>query len=180
MKRRELIKLMTLATGAVLSVPLSSSLLTACKKVEHVKDSDYTLQFFNDQEFSFVKNLLEIILPKTDSPSAIDVGVHQIIDTMIGIVYSPEQQKTFTERFVALTNYMDHENQSDKVESLLKSDEEKDKLAKVAFLDIKQQAVAYYLSTKEIATNYLNYLPIPGVYEACISLESVDGKAWAL
>ena len=180
MKRRELIRLMTLATGAVLSVPLSSALLTACQKVKHVKESDYTLQFFNVQEFSFVKNLLEIILPRTNSPSAIDVGVHQIIDTMICIVYSPEQQKTFTERFAALTKYMDHENQTDKVQSLLKSEEEKDKLAKVAFLDIKQQAVAYYLSTKEIATNYLNYLPIPGVYEACISLESVDGKAWAL
>lgn len=180
MKRRELIKLMTLATGAVLSVPLSSSLLTACKKVEHVKDSNYTLQFFNEQEFSFVKNLLEIILPKTDSPSAIDVGVDQIIDTIIGIVYSPEQQKTFTKKFAALTKYMDYGSHSDKVQSLLRSDEEKDKLAKAGLLDIKQQAVAYYLSTKEIATNYLNYLPVPGIYEPCISLESVDGKAWAL
>jgi len=53
-------------------------------------------------------------------------------------------------------------------------------LAKAALLDIKQQAVAYYLSTKEIATNYLNYLPIPGEYEPCISLESVNGKVWAI
>jgi spore maturation protein CgeB len=180
MKRRELIKLMTLATGAVLSVPLSSSLLTACKKVKHVKDSDYTLQFFNDQEFSFVKNLLEIILPKTNSPSAIDVGVHQIIDTMIGTVYSPDQQNTFTEMFTDLTQYMDSDNLSNKVQRLLKSEKEKDKLAKSSLIDIKQQVVAYYLSTEEIATNFLNYLPVPGVYESCITLESVDGKAWAI
>jgi hypothetical protein len=180
MKRRELIKLITLATGAVLSVPLSSSLLTACKKVKHVKDSDYTLQFFNDQEFSFVKNLLEIILPKTNSPSAIDVGVHQIIDTMIGTVYSPDQQNTFTEMFADLTQYMDSDNLSNKVQHLLKSEKEKDKLAKSSLIDIKQQVVAYYLSTEEIATNFLNYLPVPGVYESCITLESVDGKAWAI
>lgn len=180
MKRRELIKLITLATGAVLSVPLSSSLLTACKKAELVEGTDYTLQFFNEQEFSFVKNLLEIILPKTDSPSGIDVGVHQIMDTIIGVVYSQEQQKIFAEKFAALIEYMDYESHSDKVQSLLRSDEEKDELAKTGLLNIKQQAVAYYLSTKEIATNYLNYLPVPGVYEPCISLESVDGKAWAL
>lgn len=180
MKRRELIKLVTLATGAVLSVPLSSSLLTACKKVEHVRDSDYSLHFFNEHEFSFVQNLLDIILPKTDSPSANDVGVHQILDTMVGTVYSPDQQKAFAEKFSALTEYMGSDAQSDKVQGLLTSDEEKDKLAKSSLIGIKQQAVAYYLSTEEVATNYLNYLPVPGVYEPCITLESVDGKAWAI
>jgi hypothetical protein len=180
MERRELIRLITLATGAVLTVPLSSSLLTACKKVAHVKDSDYTLQFFSEDEFSFVQNLLDVILPKTDSPSANEVGVHQIMDTMIGTVYSPDQQNTFTEKFAALTKYLGSETLSDKVQSLLTSEEDKDTLAKSALINIKQQVVAYYLSTEEIATNYLNYLPVPGVYEPCITLESVGGKAWAI
>ncbi len=55
MERRELIKLVTLATGAALAVPLSSSLLIACKKVEHVKESNYRLQFFNEEDFSLVQ-----------------------------------------------------------------------------------------------------------------------------
>ncbi|WP_109438732.1 gluconate 2-dehydrogenase subunit 3 family protein [Aquimarina sp. AU119] len=180
MERRELIKLITLATGGVISIPLSSSLLTACKKIEHVKDSDYKLYFFNKKEFSFVQNLLGILLPKSDSPSATDVGVHQIMDTMIGTIYNPAQQKRFTDRFTALTEFMGYEAQLDEVKLLLESDNKQNKLAKTALLDIKQQAVTYYLSTKEIATNYLNYLPIPGEYEACISLESIGGKAWAL
>jgi len=180
MERRELIKLITLATGAVLSVPLSSSLLTACKKVAHEKNSDYTLHYFNEQEFLIVQNLLDVILPKTDSPSANEVGVHQIMDTMIGTVYSPDQQKTFTEKFAALMKYLGSETLSDKVKSLLTSEEDKDTLAKSSLINIKQQVVAYYLSTEEIATNYLNYLPVPGVYEPCITLESVGGKAWAI
>ena len=180
MERRELIKLITLSTGAVLAVPLSSSLLTACSKVERVKDSDYTLQFFNEEAFTFVQNLLDIILPKTDSPSAIEVGVHQIMDTMIGTVYSPDQQNTFAEKFTALTQYMGADIESDKVKRLLTSVEEKDTLAKSSLIGIKQQAVAYYLSTEVVATNYLNYLPVPGGYEPCITLESVDGKAWAI
>jgi hypothetical protein len=45
---------------------------------------------------------------------------------------------------------------------------------------IKQQTVAYYLSTEKIGTEYLNYLPIPGEYKSCISLDEVGGKAWAI
>ncbi len=40
--------------------------------------------------------------------------------------------------------------------------------------------IILYLSTEEIGLNFLNYLPIPGPYESCISLEEVNGKAWAL
>lgn len=49
-----------------------------------------------------------------------------------------------------------------------------------SYRHIKQQTIAYFLSTEEISTNHLNYLPVPGKYEACISLESVGGKAWAI
>ena len=172
--------MITLATGGVLSIPLSSSLLKACKKVEPVEESIFTPRFFNDQEYLFVHDLLDIILPKTDSPSANEVGVGQIIDMMIGTVYSSEQQESFRKKFHALTDYMGDQNGAERVQDLMNSDEDSDEIAKNALLDVKQQAVAYYLSTKEIATNYLNYLPVPGAYEACISLESVGGKAWAL
>ncbi len=180
MERRELIKLVTLATGAALAVPLSSSLLTACKKVAHVEDSNYTTHFFNEKDFSLAQNLLNFILPKTDSPSAVDVGVHQIMDTMVGTVYSPSQKEKFSKSFVVLKPFCNSESQLEQLKAIVASAEEKDQMVKSAFLEFRQQTIAYYLSTKEIATTYLNYLPIPGKYEACISLESVGGKAWAL
>lgn len=180
MKRRELIKLVTLATGAALAVPLSGSLLTACKKVVHVEDSSYTTQFFNKEDFSLAQNLLNFILPKTDSPSAVDVGVHQIMDTMVGSVYSPSQRQKFSASFDALKPFCISQSDLEQLKDVITSSEEKDQMVKSAFLELKQQSIAYYLSTEEIATTYLNYLPIPGKYEACISLESIGGKAWAL
>lgn len=180
MERREIIKLVTLATGAVLTIPLSNSLLIACKNVNPIKDSDYVLQYFNTEDYVLLQNILNVILPKTDSPSAVDVGVHQIIDTMVGTVYDPKQKKEFSETYEALNRHLNSGIGLEKLQSLLMSSNEKDEMAKSAFLGLRQQAIAYYLSTKEIATNYLNYLPIPGPYEPCISLESVDGKAWAL
>lgn len=180
MERRALIKLVTMITGAVVAVPLSSSLLTACKKTERVKDSDYTLQFFNQEEFSQLQNFVEFILPKTDSPSGVDVGVHQIIDKMVGTVYSKKQQENFSKLFAVLKPYITSEGEMENLKNVVKSSEEKDTMAKSAFLKLKQQSIAYYLSTEEIATTYLNYLPVPGKYEPCISLESAGGKKWAL
>jgi hypothetical protein len=180
MERRELIKLVTMATGAALAVPLSSSLLTACQKVTPTEGSNYQLKYFSEDDFIALQNMIDVILPKTDSPSALDVGVDQIIDNMVGAVYSHEQQREFSEKFMALNTYSSSEPSLESYKVLMASEEEKDKLAKAGLLDLKQQTVAYYLSTEEVGKNFLNYLPVPGEYEPCISLESVDGKAWAL
>lgn len=169
-----------MVTGAALAVPLSSSLLTACQKVEAVTDSDYQLQYFNEKDFSSLIEMLDIILPKTDSPSAVEVGVHQIIDSMVGQVYNNDQKNEFTEKFKALNDYVASRMNAESFKSLINSKEESDLEAKSGLVGLKQQAVAYYLSTEEVAKNYLNYLPVPGAYEPCISLESVGGKAWAL
>ena len=169
-----------MATGAALTVPLTSSLLTACSEVKKVEESNYTLSYFNEEDFSSLQDMLDIIIPKTDSPSAVDVGVHQMIDTMVGKVYNPAQQKEFSEKFIALQTFGSSNLSVENFKSLMNSAEEKDQEAKSGLLGLKQQAVAYYLSTEEIGKNYLNYLPVPGAYEPCISLESVGGKAWAL
>lgn len=180
MKRREVIRLVSLATGAALSAPLMSSLLVGCKIDIKKEDSDYTLQFFSDKEFAKIKSLVNTILPKTDSPSATDVGVHQTIDTIVGIVYNENQQKSYKKGFIDLMQYLDSssKNELDTLYDLSKSTDNKD--VKNAFLHLKQQTIAYYLTTEKIGKNYLNYLPVPGKYEPCITLEEVGNKAWTL
>ncbi len=180
MKRRELLRVLTLTTGTAVAIPLSATFLAGCKKVKKVNDAEYTLHFFDKDEFALVQRLMDVILPKTDSPSATEVGVHQIMDTMIEQSYSPELRKAFVDKFTALKSYLTDDDLSDQVNALLQSNDEKSKTAKDGLLDIKQQVVAYYLNTEEVATNYLHYVPVPGEYEACISLESVGGKAWAI
>lgn len=182
MKRRELIKIVTLATGSVLSVPLMNSLLVSCKDVPSINDEIYVLQFFNEEDFLFVKSLIDTILPKTESPSATEVGVHKIIDTMVGTVYKPLDRIDFEKRFLALKKYLKStsENELLALQNLSTSSNERDEIAKRSLLELKQHTIAYYLTTEEISKKYLNYLPIPGKYKPCISLDEVDGKAWAI
>lgn len=180
MERRELIKLITFATGGALAIPLSSSLLVACKQVEKQEEIDYVLQFFNKEDFLLIKDLVDVILPKTDSPSASELGVHKMIDTIIGSVYTVEEKTVFADEFSALKNYLIEGNQIEALQNLSKSTDLNDDNAKSAFLSLKQQTIAYYISTEEISKNHLNYLPVPGEYKPCIPLSEVNGKAWAI
>ncbi len=181
MKRRALIKLVSFSTGAALSAPLMSSLITSCQEVSKIEDTDYTLHLFDLEEFTFLKETIDTILPKTDSPSATEVGVHKIIDTMVGTVYKPEDRDNYRKGFLALKEYVSlaSENVLASLQKLSKSSIAKDEEAKKSLLELKQQAIAYYLSTEEISKSHLYYLPVPGKYEPCISLEEAGGKLWA-
>jgi len=184
MKRREVIKLVSLATGAAISAPLLSSLLTGCKKTETIADVDYELQFFNENEFKHIRAFVDVILPKTDSPSATELGVHKTIDTIVGSVYRPDEKENYKKNFSSFMKHIDgfldlnNEEQTKLLQHINTNNSNQE--TKSAYLELKQQTIAYYLSTEEISKNYLTYLPVPGKYEPCITLEEAGGKAWAI
>lgn len=184
MNRRELIRYTALATGAAVCSPLLSALLSGC--TTHVDDSvAYTPIFFSKEDFNLVEELVDVILPKTDSPAASEVGVHKTIDLLAGTVYREKEKENFRKQVDALLKFLK--------ESHLDELDEKERLAllqnisessaydvRAGLLSVRQQAVAFYLSAQEIATGYLNYLPVPGKYEACIPVEETGNKAWAI
>ncbi len=191
MTRREILKYTALMTGAAIGTPLILS-LESCKTDPNSLVKNDKLIFFNEDQMSIVKSIVDTILPKTDSPSATEVGVHSTIDQMVGSVYNEEDRKSYASKFSRLSEYLHQEAKGKRFEnkeeserlsilrSLGKSDDNLLSEAKNAYLALKQQTIAYYLNTEEVATKYLNYLPIPGQYEGCITLESVGGKAWAI
>lgn len=55
--------------------------------------SSYKPKFFSAQEFETVRILVDLILPRTDTPGAADAGVHRIIDTNVS--RDPAAQKVW-------------------------------------------------------------------------------------
>lgn len=185
MDRREVLKYTALLTGSAICAPLLNSILTGCVPNREDKSTGYQPQFFNDAQFELLQEVVDTILPKTDSPAATEAGVHQTIDSIVAKVYTKEQQEDYLNKFTALEKYLDEKDfmdlDQDKKVQLLKSlDQANAEAIHQAFIHLKQQTVAFYLSTEKIVTNYLNYLPVPGEYEPCISLSDVGGKAWAI
>ncbi|PCJ98342.1 MAG: hypothetical protein COA50_02235 [Flavobacteriaceae bacterium] len=182
MKRREVIKMVSLATGAAISAPLMSSLLSGCESAISKDDADHILQFFNENEFYQIREIVAVILPETDTPSASSIGVHRVIDTMVGTTYRPVEKETFKKTITSFLEYVSSTS-GDKLtvlKELSQSNDESLADAKAGFLDLKQQTVAYYLLNEEIAKTQLNYLPVPGSYEPCIKLSDTNRKAWAI
>jgi hypothetical protein len=190
MNRRTILKYTALATGAAVSGSLAGIILSGCGSDAGDKAlaDDYQAKFFTDGEMSQLRSLVDVILPKTDSPSASEVGVHKIMDSMVGEVYTPERQVEFRKGYAVLTEHLTKagffdQKAAEQVQILKTLDASKDEsLAAVrgAYLDVKQQTIAYFLSNEEIGTKYLNYLPVPGEYQPCISVEEAGGKLWAL
>ncbi len=188
MNRRDILKYTALATGAAIGAPLMSTLLSGCKTDPPAEEGgDVLLAAFNPAEFALVTQMADLILPKTDSPSATDVGVHHMIDRMVGSVYPEPDRKAYKAGFAALAKHLEGagfaEADAEKQLSLLRDLDAKTAGAseevQQAFLDFKQQTIAYYLNTEEIGTKFLNYLPVPGEYMPCITVEEAGGKAWA-
>ncbi|MGF1669166.1 MAG: gluconate 2-dehydrogenase subunit 3 family protein [Balneolaceae bacterium] len=185
MNRREMLKYMAFLTGGAVSASFASVFLSGCSRpAEELSD----LLFFDSEQFKIVTLLTDTILPRTDSPSASDVNVHNTIDTMIGLVFDTTFKNKFTKQWADLENHLTAHNfrqlnQAERVELLRRLELNrisKTENARLAYVELKQQTIAYYLTTEEIGKNHLNYLPVPGGYEPCITLSDVENTAWAI
>lgn len=183
MNRREMLKYTALLTGAAVSAPFATAFLSGCTR----GTANSELLFFDTNQFELLTQISDTILPRTDSPSASDVNVPETVDSMLGLVFDDEFKAIFRNQWTELESFLSDQNfqqmeQSERV-ALLSDLEtsQNDEIAnsKLAFRELKQQVIAYYLNTEEVGTEYLNYLPIPGQYEPCISVEDVNNKAWA-
>ena len=110
MNRREILRYTAYATGFAVSAPLASVLLTGCKADAEMLAPGYKPGFFTDAEYEYIVKMADAMLPKTDTPGAVEVGVPQMIDKVVGDVYSKEDQEKTRAGLKALMNKMDADN----------------------------------------------------------------------
>ena len=199
MDRREAIKRTMLTLGFALSAPAITGVLQGCKPEPTLT---YTPQFFTEPQARLISELSEIILPKTSTPGAKDVGVPGFIDDLIGSVFQKEEQEKFISGLTAFDEEakqtygdsfvdLDRENQVALVkkqhdEALATSKDTSAKgwwsvgtpSEKPFILKVKELTILGFFMSKVGATEVLQYNPAPGPFKGCVPLEQV-GKAWA-
>ena len=187
MNRREVLKLTALVTGAAITPPLAGALLSGCSVDPSQMDVQAANSIFSVEEYQLLNSIVDVILPKSDSPSASEVGVPSIIDDVVGQVYDNDGRALYLARFQIMAEHLGDKfsrstikTKTEKLQALGSSTNEELAEARLAYLDLRQQTVAFYLTTEPVATKFLNFLPVPGEYQPCIELSSVNGKAWAL
>ncbi|QCX01608.1 gluconate 2-dehydrogenase subunit 3 family protein [Aggregatimonas sangjinii] len=89
MDRRKALRSMGLAMGYTVATPTLISLMQSCKGEPVL---EWTPDFFTKEEGAVLTKLVDIILPKTDTPSASEVQTNIFIDRFSNEVMEKEQQ----------------------------------------------------------------------------------------
>lgn len=92
MNRRDALKSTGLFVGIGLAGgAITSALFQSCKDAQSLKV--WTPQFIPADLVDMVAEIAETILPKTNTPGAKDVNVHQFLDAAWNLFYKPEEKE---------------------------------------------------------------------------------------
>jgi DNA replication initiation complex subunit (GINS family) len=115
MDRRIALKNMGLALGYTVAMPTLISIVQSCK---NEKELEWTPDFFSKEEGHVLTQLVDIILPKTDTPSASEVQVNLFIDRFVDQVMEKQQQDFFKMSMGRFINKALQDSDKEKAENL--------------------------------------------------------------
>lgn len=208
MKRREVLRYTAYFTGFAVSAPVASALLTGCKADAEMLEPGFKPSFFSQEEYDYIAKVADLMLPSDGTPGALDVGVPQTIDKMVGEVFAKEaaaknqqglqalMKKMNSDGFAKLDGdqalaYLQEQDEmfkSTKAKTTMSGEDvpqeiavEEGDVVKNTYFGLKSMIIGNYFNSEEVATTMLAYDPVPGEYIPCGDLQELSGgKAWAL
>lgn len=118
MERRVALKNMGLAFGYAAATPTLLGLIQSCKSKPAY--AEWVPEFFDKESGHVMAQMLDVILPKTDTPSATEVNAHVFIDQYVQHVIPVEQQeftKVLKDKFMAQVLAMSEKESLEDVEA---------------------------------------------------------------
>ncbi|NAS11489.1 gluconate 2-dehydrogenase subunit 3 family protein [Poritiphilus flavus] len=197
MDRRSAIRNTGLLAGASVTLPTFLSLLQSCKRETRL---DWEPEFFTRDEAKTISTLVDMILPRTETPGALDVKVDIFIDKVIARTYEEQDQEAMRKAIAdfnedCLKNHgsvFNDLNESEKIKVLEAAEKSSGKFnpgiwgitignqEPVGFYrSMKAVAIWAYFTSREIGEGVLSYDPIPGNYNGCLPVKDVGNK-WSL
>ncbi len=186
MDRREALKRTALIMGGVISAPTLSVLMNGCNTPsKHGGGAQFT-----GDEKNMIKEMTDIIIPRTDTPGAVDAKVPDFVVMMVQECYPKDDQDAFHDGLAAYNKWCEKHFEK---EFMNLDDEQKEKAVtrldkEVLTGETDDDSLNFYRTLKELtmlgfftsetgATETLRYKQTPGDYEGCIPYEKGD-KAW--
>ena len=190
--RREALRYVAGLMGGALSAPAVLGVLSGCSA--KTPSAGWKPVFLSEPQAEVVTQIAEIMIPRTDTPGAIDVGVPAFIDLMLKDAYAPAGQKTFVsgltefdtssgflklepaQRIAAVRTAHDAAVAEHKKLKLPTSREQRPFI-----LMMKELTLLGFFTSEVGATQVLQYQQVPGALRVCVPFsEAGNGKTWAL
>lgn len=190
MNRREALRL--LAAAGIL--PMAAPNLFALRKARTLLGATETPRTLNPHQFATVKTIAEMILPKTETPGAADVGATEFIDLILTEWYEAEERKTFlmgldavdtrsqslfTKNFVDCTESQQSEILVELGEKMVEELEARGDLhprrarrsSHISFYPmLRNLTLTAYYTSEAGATQELQFDMIPGRFDGCVQI----------
>lgn len=170
MERRAVLKNMAVAFGSAITLPAWASGWnnTSLKP---------TALLSADQE-TVLAEVVETIIPTTDTPGAKEIGVHKFVARMIADCYEKPAQESLSKGLSALDrtaqesfgkSFVSCNNKQKKnlLEALELSD---DAQKRDFFTSVKGLTINGYLTSEYVMTNLTHYEFIPGRFHGCVKI----------
>jgi len=195
--RREALKRVAWLMGGTVS---ASAILAIQKGYSATTPAGRKPSVLTPPQMRIVSTVSEIMIPRTDTPGAIDVGVPGFIDLMLADVYTQKDR----ERYLAGLADFDaaaHTGQGKEFLALepthqvtlvrrfhdaaviehQRSARQRDDLQRPFILMTKELTLLGFFTSEAGATQVLQYIAVPGSYHACLPVEQAgNGKTWAV
>ncbi|HRI78399.1 MAG TPA: gluconate 2-dehydrogenase subunit 3 family protein [Cyclobacteriaceae bacterium] len=189
MNRREALQRASLVLGYAISAPVMSGILNGCKAAPEL---NYKPVFFTEDQAGIMAEIAEIIIPKTDTPGAKDVGVPAFMDKLIKECFKKEDQDSFLAGLAKFdgdakaaygSNFLDldtgqQQDHVKKVHDAAIDAAKKGEKERPFILKTKELVMAGFFTSEPGATQVLQYEAVPGAYHGCVPLAEI-GKNWA-
>ena len=200
MDRRRVLKKIGYGSAAMVVSPQIINMLHSCKS----NLNKYLPIFFANNQFQFVSKIMDLIIPKTDIPGAIELKLPEFLDNYIVVVMNQNDKETIlrrTNNFIKLILNETKKNSSMEINSndlstqlkkyLLASDkqieswEEAPKSQELEvynyLIQIRSLTLNAFRLNEYIGEKVLAYDPIPGERKVCLDLKkTTGGKRWSL
>ena len=178
MNRREALKRAGLFLGAALSASTMSGTLHAQAKAASGGGGN-----LGKARLSLVEAIAERILPKTDTPGALDAGVPAFIDVMCGDYLTGDERRTL---FKGLTAVNTASREAHKKSFMKLSASQQDEVLRgiaesdqAFFRKMRELTISGYFTSELVMKNVLNYDFIPGMWKGCVDISEVGNVVWA-
>lgn len=192
MDRREALRRTAWIMGGVISAPAIMGVLKGCTAKPTI---DWKPVFLSEEQGILITQVADIIIPKTDTPGAKEVGVPGFIDLMLKDVYSKEEQDKYLSSLKAFNEAAEKEHGDPFIElsaetqtafvkklheEVVKDNSDKAPAYRPFIMTTKELTMLGFFTSEAGATQVLQYVAVPGSYKGCLPLsEAGNGKTWA-
>ena len=180
--RREAVQRLTVLLGYTMSSSTIAALLSGCQGAPVA--TGWAPQVLTPSQLELLTVVVDRILPRTDTPGASDVGVPAFIDLLLAEWAEDDQRSRVLRGLDELGPGFLASDEAEQTAMLTRLDTEavqarQDDVDPFPFFaTVKEWTLAGYYTSEIGATQELQWLAVPGRYDADVPLNEV-GRTWA-